>query len=248
MIDINDIRNGLFAISNMHDSFDLREVVILKVRRICRCMFDSSHLFPTDVQTPNHVLAVTDIPQRTERPLEVPEKVTYPKGARYTLQWLTNPEPIEILILPNNIDATFKQNNRKPKPSDLLLHYNYGAAVVRRWGHGEEVLQNRPDLPRPTELTPATMGPTRTHDRSTDTARHADEGGENVVAGGGPEEMLDLEEDQARWDEDDVMLFFWGNTQAAKERHAKKQEERIQYMEQWTQGVPPNASPSSTDM
>jgi len=25
---------------------------------------------------------------------------------------------------------------------------------------------------------------------------------------------MDSEEDQARWDEDDVILFFWGNSQA----------------------------------
>lgn len=28
--------------------------------------------------------------------------------------------------------------------------------------------------------------------------------------------------DQETWDEDDVMIFLWGNTKAAKEHHLKK--------------------------
>jgi hypothetical protein len=49
--------------------------------------------------------------------------------------------------------------------------------------------------------------------------------------------MLDAMEEQAEWDEHDVMLFFWGNTPAAVERHRKKQDESTQNMEQWRQGV-----------
>ena len=36
-------------------------------------------------------------------------------------------------------------------------------------------------------------------------------------------EIVELDsEGQESWDEDDVMLFCWGNTPAAKERHRKK--------------------------
>ena len=33
--DINDIRNGVFAVSMMHSPFDLRRIAILKVCHIC---------------------------------------------------------------------------------------------------------------------------------------------------------------------------------------------------------------------
>jgi hypothetical protein len=42
---------------------------------------------------------------------------------------------------------------------------------------------------------------------------------------------------QNRWDEDDVMLFFWGNSKAALERHARRKRERTEYLEDWRAGV-----------
>jgi hypothetical protein len=73
----------------------------------------------------------------------MPKNATYPTGSRYTLQWLVMPyESIEPVV-PNNSDAAFKKYTKKPKPSELLLHYNYGAAAVKCWGRGIEALQNR---------------------------------------------------------------------------------------------------------
>lgn len=37
--DINDVRNGVYASSQIHTEFGPRRVVILKVRRVCRLMF-----------------------------------------------------------------------------------------------------------------------------------------------------------------------------------------------------------------
>ena len=54
------------------------------------------------------------------------------------------------------------------------------------------------------------------------------------------ETATDLEE-QDRWDEDDVMLFFWGNSKAAMERHAQKKQERTEYLEDWRAGVTGNS-------
>ena len=34
LTDINDIRDGMFSIDTIHRTFDLRKVVVLKVRRI----------------------------------------------------------------------------------------------------------------------------------------------------------------------------------------------------------------------
>ncbi|KAF8529538.1 hypothetical protein BU17DRAFT_79525 [Hysterangium stoloniferum] len=175
--------------------------------------------------------------------------VTYPKNSRYTLPWL-NPDPATKVMLPDNRDATFKKGTRKAKPSDLLLHYNYGAAAVKWWGNGTETLRKLAQPPRSPVFVPAPSGPSRTtHDRKTaiskrDAARAADiSGAGNATAGPsttGPatgEGLLDSE-GQVMWDDDDVVLFIWGNSQAARERHDRKVQENSHRMEQWREGVP----------
>jgi hypothetical protein len=69
--------------------------------------------------------------------------------------------------------------------------------------------------------------------------RDADEAGAgNVAAGDLPGANMASEEDWARWDEDDVMLFFWGNSQVTAERYRTKQMEDSHLMEQSRLGVP----------
>ena len=51
-------------------------------------------------------------------------------------------------MIPNNSDATFKKATKKAKPSDLLLHYTYGAAAIRHWGRGTEILTKLATPPR----------------------------------------------------------------------------------------------------
>jgi hypothetical protein len=46
--------------------------------------------------------------------------------------------------------------------------------------------------------------------------------------------------EQDKWDEYDVVLFFWGNSKAALERHAQKKQERTEYLEDWRAGVTGN--------
>ncbi|KAI9566234.1 hypothetical protein HD554DRAFT_2315664 [Boletus coccyginus] len=114
---INDIRNGIMGAKILHTPFfDNRAVVILK--------------------TPNPILEMSDIP---DRPVDFPPPhgSTYPLTSRYTLHWLAagvqSPRIFSRPILPSNIDAAFVSHH-KPGPSDLLLHYNYGAAAVKHWG------------------------------------------------------------------------------------------------------------------
>lgn len=99
-------------------------------------------------------------------------------------------------------------------PSDLLLHYNYGAAAVKQWGHGIETFSQciRPPCPPTLILAPT--------DR------------QNSVRDKGAADSK-----EAEWDEDDVMLFMWGNSRAATERHNKKRGEDVQRMEQWREDV-----------
>ena len=49
-------------------------------------------------------------------------------------------------VIPNNSDAAFKKRTKKPKPSDLLPHCNYGPAAVKQWNTGRKPSRNVPSL------------------------------------------------------------------------------------------------------
>lgn len=111
------------------------------------------------MQTPNAVLLTEDIPQNTRAHANLPADSAYPRGAWYTLQWLLNPN-VEVLdLLQNNMDAAFLKRTSKPKPSELLLNYNYGAAAVKCWGKNTSVLLNRHDIPRPKAPSGSLLSP-----------------------------------------------------------------------------------------
>ena len=93
------------------------------------------------------ILKTTDILPRHNR-TNIASDVGYPPHKRYTLQWLEDPGPADTNMIPNNSDATFKKATKKAKPSDLLLHYTYGAAAIRRWGRGTEILTKLATPPR----------------------------------------------------------------------------------------------------
>jgi len=208
------------ASPNLHTFLDPRTVVILK--------------------TPNRILQMGDIPER--RVPYVSNNASYPTSSRYTLQWLSNVDPSFLHYYPNNIDASFV-SSRKDKPSDLLLHYNYGAAAVKKWGRNHAVLSDRPGLPRPQAPEPVPMGPTRTvGDRKTTITKLANAWGEEVQPqsandGSSAGSAAAIDSEQPVWDEDDVMLFFWGNSKPAMERHAKKEQERKANIYKWRLGV-----------
>jgi hypothetical protein len=115
-----------------------------------------------------------------------------------------------------------------------LLHYNYGAAAVNCWGRGKDVLQKLANPPRPSTPVPAPTEPPKNTQDGTAVIRKLEETGN--LGGAGTGEMVESE-DQV-WDEDDVILFFWGNTQAAKERNLKKVGESTRRTEQWREAVP----------
>ncbi|KAI0278646.1 hypothetical protein BGY98DRAFT_916858 [Russula aff. rugulosa BPL654] len=199
LLTINDIRNGIYTDNNIHNYFEPREVVVLK--------------------TPNPILETTDVPERCQRRIDVEMNVSYPTGSRYTLQWIVTPRETILYHFPNNNDATF-MNQELPKPADVLLHYNYGAAVVKQWGKNASVLTNRPDVPR---LPVPVQG-----GQGAGSKRKSSKGA-----------AADLEA-QDTWDEDDVILFLWGNSKAARERHAQREQERTAYLEDWRAAVTGN--------
>ncbi|KZP28674.1 hypothetical protein FIBSPDRAFT_947500 [Athelia psychrophila] len=164
------------------------------------------------LKTPNPILETTDVPERYERKI-LYTNVSYPSDSRYTFQWIATMEhQITLDRYPNNNDATF-MNQQLAKPADLLLHYNYGAAAVKQWGKNSKVLADRPDIPCPSGPAPAPK------ERNTSKGAAADF------------------EAQESWDEDDVMLYLWGNTKAAQDRHAQKEQERTASLENWRDAV-----------
>jgi len=127
----------------------------------------------------------------------------------------------------------------EPKPSDLLLHYTYGAAAVLQWGHGQALLKNRGNIPRPRPPAKRAMGPKyKPRDRNKtirklEIARKKGQAGGGNAAVGAGGSVVDGEKEKVEWDADDVVLFFWGNTPTAVERRRKREEEQIQRIEQW---------------
>ena len=167
----------------------------------------------------------------------MPSTISYPVRKRYTLQWLINADSAELNMIPNKMDAAFMTGSRKPKPSDLILHYNYGAAAVKQWGHGLEFFKNRANPPRPSTPVPAPMGASKTvHDRTSAIGKRGKLPRTRGVCAG--KTTAGKSEEQELWDEDDVMLFCWANTPAAKERHRKKVQETNQRIDAWRENVP----------
>lgn len=122
-------------------------------------------------QTPNCILQTNDVPVQPSRHTHLPLGTSHPRRSRYTLQWFAANDEILHATFPNNSDAAFLSHH-KPKPSYLLLHYNYGAAAVKNWGRNHAILGSRSGLPRPHPPEPVAMGPTKSvGDRTTAIAK-----------------------------------------------------------------------------
>lgn len=222
---VDDARNGMLLGVEAHIVTESRQVVVLK--------------------TPNFVLGVDDIPPRHDRALD--DEVKYPDALRYTLQWLQG-SAREQAVVPNNSDATFRKYTHIPKPSPLLLHYNYGAAAVKWWGHGANShlgILNRPTMPRPNVPVPSAMGPIRTERSGAqlETSIQKRTMGNVGGSGSGHKDREAAQEGEVM-DPDDIVMFFWSRNPAAVERRKreaedrKREEEEHAYrMERWREGA-----------
>jgi hypothetical protein len=87
------------------------------------------------------------------------------------------------------------------------------------------------------------MGPTQSiGDRTTtidELAAARAEGIQRQPAGNGDStgSAAVTDSEQPVWDEDDVMLFFWGNSMPSMERHAKQEQERKESINKWRAGT-----------
>ncbi|KAH9959463.1 hypothetical protein BC827DRAFT_1134615 [Russula dissimulans] len=231
LLSINDIRNGLLVQPNLHNLIDSRQLVIL--------------------QTPNDVLDIDDVPRvdSVRSPLLDPAVYEYPVGERFSLQAVGDLHRSTLLhAYPNNTTAAFKRGTNLPKPSSLILHYIYGAAVVKLWGRRTDVL-NRPNIPRPRVVkNHQPDGPFRGRNNRLTAIRKREARNNTEVssgeAGGVGDGATDTTDNPTvvtqpmvgyrGWDEDDWMLFFWGNTPAARERHRAAEEESSDRIARWT--------------
>jgi hypothetical protein len=192
-------------------------------------------------QTPNLILNTTDIPDNARQWPLSPE-TSYPSRVRYSLQWLIAGKGNNLSMFRDNGDASFK-SHLKQKPSDTLLHYNYGAAAVKRWGKNIAVLGNGEGLLRPQKPEVLPVGPTRgVGNRKTTINKlaRARAGAGQVRSadnGDGPGSAALADSELSIQDEDDLMLFFWGNSKASVERHAKGKCEREQSINEWRKGT-----------
>ena len=229
LVDINDVRNGFFATRTIHAAFDGRVAAILKVsaKSITLYYFSDTH-----TQTPNRILDVGDIPPHPNRQLA--DDIAYPVNGRYTVQWLTPPSAMMQQLLPDNADATFGRRIRSNRPSDLLLHYNYGAAAVKLWGRNADMIE---DLAKsPPKPNPVLSGPsTKVHDRKPVIRKRKK--AQAAAAKAKKQQTSEGSKRDITWDEDDIMLFFWGNSRVATNRYIEKREAKKKNFEQWRQGV-----------
>ena len=143
----------------LHDPlFDMWAAIILKVH----LYYFLAKLLTPLCQMPNPILEMDDVPKQCRIVPLLPGS-SYPHGSQYSLQWLIDYPPLHRIshcALPSNSDAAFVSHH-KPKPSDLLLHYNYGVAAVKHWGRNHDVLGNCPGLPRPQPSETVAMSPTK---------------------------------------------------------------------------------------
>jgi len=180
---------------------------------------------------------------------------SFPTNSRYSLPWIVYPPPGIGRLYSNNLDAAFLDQNL-PKPADLLLHYNYGVAVVKWWGKNSARLEERLELPRsgcaiaaPMPTTTTTndrIGPIQKQDVASGKTQGQTPGkcGQSIHRTA----AADDPEVQEVWDEDDVILFLWGNTKAAQERFVRKEQDRRAFMEEWRDTVAESAPISHPGM
>ena len=159
----------------------------------------------------------------------------HPQDSRYTAQWLVLPGR-DTRHISHNCDAAFAKNSKAKKPSALLLHYNYGAAAVKLWGHKTHILNNLSKKNRPEKPMPAPSGPPKkVHNRTVMLKKRRAALAASLKAA--KKSSKSKGKSKADWDEDEVMLFLWGNSKAASNRHLKKSEEKRDGFEKWRRGV-----------
>jgi len=167
------------------------------------------------------MLATTDTNPPHIHPL--PSGIKYPSRRQLTTHWLVPPDAISLTMYPDNNDAMFMLGTQKQKPSHLLLHHTYGAAVVKYWGKSKFTFTDHTNIPHPIMPVEAPSSLPKVSSKA------------NVQdsASGGSVDFVEGE----MYDNNDIMLFFWGSSKAATERHWKKVEAHVQHLQNWQNSI-----------
>ena len=216
------------------------------------------------------MLDIDDVPINSNRAVEA--GTGYPDGEAFTLQLIeilegASRQAVERVCYVG-CRATFSSTNTHiAKPSGLLLHYNYGTAAVKWWGHQISHSQGpaptpptlpppppprpsrRPPRPRPAP-GPSTAGPSSNlrprlaaRDGSTANQKRAQR---SKTRSGKKKEVqdssaVDVADEPAKewetWDEDDWMFYFMFNTKAARERRQAAEEASSSNIRAWAEEV-----------
>jgi hypothetical protein len=101
------------------------------------------------------VLNIDDIPVNNHR--DIRAGTGYPESERFTLQLIEILEGVDRSTVEQlcyvGRNAAFSTGTQMAKPSGLLLHYNYGAAALKWWGHHTDILRSQ-DPPHPSPPLP----------------------------------------------------------------------------------------------
>jgi hypothetical protein len=221
------------------------------------------------LQTPNPVLDIGDVPNNNNPTRYLRVGTQCPADERFTLQLLVDVSNQERTQLERTRmigqDAAFKSGTNLPKPSDLLLHYRYGAAAVKLWGHHGHLLSSghRKNIPRPpAPVAPYPCDPSSSNDHRRTATRKRERHADNADGSKKQRGRLETRETTTRyyeeqdqgnsnpgrviveavdgstgWDEDDWMLFFLANSKAAHERRRVDEEEFSSRIRTWASGV-----------
>jgi len=149
-----------------------------------------------------------------------------PTQQKNDIQWLVPLKELCILFH-FSTDATF-QNRRL---SRLLIFCCIAIMVVKQWGQNAEILANQPGVPRPS--LPVRRKITHNHNIGTKkwiagTAQEGQLGSNKKTKTHSSMHVQDANSEmQASRDEDDVVMFFWENFKAIRERHAQEEQNRV---------------------
>ncbi|KAF8812071.1 hypothetical protein BYT27DRAFT_7252263 [Phlegmacium glaucopus] len=171
-----------------------------------------NHYFdPRDVvvlKMPNPIPETTDVPDRAQR-LDLDPSCSFPETSRYTLQWIVSPTRPAI----RNI---YQITTTPPPYTTIYLSLPTFCYIIttalQRVQQGSNTI---------------VMLPKRAVDSTSQKRQPAgkDRGSSDGAA-------VDSEI-QDSWHEDDVILFFWGNSKVARERVAHEEQERKGFTEEW---------------
>jgi len=163
--------------------------------------------------------------------------------------------------LTNNLDAAFATScSPKDLPSPLLLHYVYGATVLKLWGKNKEIISMRDNIPRPSPLPNPRMGHDRKrsdHNRSrrrSSRAKEKDEDDQSLRRDGdnksGSEDLYESGFNRFQGDflrtpqgAEDLVAWYWLHSPEAIQKMRDEEREAKSAIETWRSNVAPNQDP-----